>query len=491
MEEIFKRVLDTLKGADFWIALGFLAAGFICWRLIGAAKREKKVLRRQIGAALLFAVFAGGAIWAHHFFFLREPVFSKNVTGIVVMRIIGDDAAGSLQGDLVAKLNADLQTEAPDQQIQVHRSAETVDESKGLADAHERARIIGQRLNAKLVIWGRKIGEKKFYPRITVVAAPESWAAESKRTHDVQSIAELHLPEELTDEPFYLIRFAAGYSYYNQNNYREALPHFKAALRRKGSSTSELADLQFFTAFCDYSLSLGQRNVTVSLEEAIGLFEKAAKVYEEADQKKWAMTQNNLGVAYQSLPTGDRAANLQKAIAAYEAALRVHTEKDFPTAWAMTQNGLGVAYQSLPTGNRAANLQKAIAAYEAALRVRTEKDFPTAWATTENNLGAAYDDLPTGDRAANLQKAIAAYEAALRVHTEKDFPTDWAMTEYNLGLLYAGITDGNRRENFEKARVCFDAALKVYTESGFPEGHRDATARLSDVEQELRKRTAR
>jgi tetratricopeptide (TPR) repeat protein len=537
VNEILKRILDVLKGADLWIALSFLVVGFICWRLIGAAKREKKVLRRQIGAALILAFLAGSAILATHFFFRREQVFPKNVTGILVTRIAGDEEHDSLQGELVANLNAQLEEEPAGQRIVVHASAETVEESKGLAAAHKRARLIGQRLNAKLVIWGRKIGEKKFYPRITVVAAPEGWAAETKRTHDVQSITELHLPDGLTDEPFYLIRFAAGYSYANQNNYREALRQFKAALQRKGSSASELADLQFFTAFCDYSLSFGQRDMTVSLEEAIGLFEKAAKVYKEADQKKWAMTQNNLGAAYGHLPTGDRAANLQKAIAAYEAALKVYTEKDFPTDWAMTQNNLGAAYSDLPTGDRAANLQKAIAAYEAALkvyaekdftivwaatqnnlgaaysdlptgdraanlqkaiaayetalRVYTEKDFPIAWAMTQNNLGAAYGHLPTGDRAANLQKAIAAYETALRVRTEKDFPTDWATTHRNLGILYAGIIGRNRRENLEKAKVCFEAALKVYTESGFPEEHRDVAARLGDVEQELRKLTPR
>jgi hypothetical protein len=32
MDEVFKRILDKLAGADFWIALGFLAAGYICWR---------------------------------------------------------------------------------------------------------------------------------------------------------------------------------------------------------------------------------------------------------------------------------------------------------------------------------------------------------------------------------------------------------------------------------------------------------------------------
>ncbi|MDA2915165.1 tetratricopeptide repeat protein, partial [Acidobacteriia bacterium AH_259_A11_L15] len=82
---------------------------------------------------------------------------------------------------------------------------------------------------------------------------------------------------------------------------------------------------------------------------------------------------------------------------------------------AMTQNNLGIAYGDLPTGDRGENLGKAIAAYEAALTVRTREQFPVQWAGTQNNLGVAYKNLPTGDRGENLGKAIAAYEAALEV----------------------------------------------------------------------------
>ena len=55
----------------------------------------------------------------------------------------------------------------------------------------------------------------------------------------------------------------------------------------------------------------------------------------------------------------------------------------------MTQNNLGTAYSDLPTGDRGENLRRAIGCYEAALRVRTESDFPSAWATTQFNLGLA------------------------------------------------------------------------------------------------------
>jgi hypothetical protein len=183
------------------------------------------------------------------------------------MRIVDDDVHNSLQGELVAKLNAELQKDPAGKQIEVHAGRKTVEESDGLVAAHGRARATGQPLNAQLVIWGRKIGDKKFYPRITVVNAPNAWSVTSERTHDVEKIDELQLPEELVDEPFYLIHFAAGYSYLNRDNYKEALPHFEVALRRHGGLPNEIADLQFFTGFCAYALSDGQTDISVKFRK--------------------------------------------------------------------------------------------------------------------------------------------------------------------------------------------------------------------------------
>ena len=100
--------------------------------------------------------------------------------------------------------------------------------------------------------------------------------------------------------------------------------------------------------------------------------------------------------------------------------------------WAMTQNNLGLAYSNLPTGDRAQNLKKAIEANEAVLRVYTEKDFPAQWAATQINLGVAYWKLPTGDRAENLKKAIACYESALKIWTPEAFPNDHKLASDNL-----------------------------------------------------------
>ena len=69
------------------------------------------------------------------------------------------------------------------------------------------------------------------------------------------------------------------------------------------------------------------------------------------------MTQNNLGDAYSDLPSGDRSENLRRAIACYEAALRVYTEADYPADWAEIQNDCGLVFEAL------GDLPKASAAF--------------------------------------------------------------------------------------------------------------------------------
>ena len=60
-------------------------------------------------------------------------------------------------------------------------------------------------------------------------------------------------------------------------------------------------------------------------------------------------------------PLGSRANNLKIAIAGYEIALSNFTFNSFPEEWAMTQNNLGRAFSERIGGERAENLERAIA----------------------------------------------------------------------------------------------------------------------------------
>jgi tetratricopeptide (TPR) repeat protein len=130
------------------------------------------------------------------------------------------------------------------------------------------------------------------------------------------------------------------------------------------------------------------------------------------------MAQNNLGTAYSDLIRGERAENLEKAIAAYELALQVYTREAFPNDWATTQNNLGNAYANRIRGERAENLEKAIAAYKLALQVRTREAFPNAWAMTQGNLAVAFMQRASmTDNTIDLDAAIALFQTALKFST--------------------------------------------------------------------------
>ena len=110
---------------------------------------------------------------------------------------------------------------------------------------------------------------------------------------------------------------------------------------------------------------------------------------------------------------------LKKVLDLYLGALRFRTEKAAPLDYAMTQNNLGVAYGNLARYEQPVeNLKAAIAAYGEALRFYTEKTAPLDYAMTQNNLGTAYRNLAGYEQAkTNLKLALEAWKEALRVYS--------------------------------------------------------------------------
>ena len=141
------------------------------------------------------------------------------------------------------------------------------------------------------------------------------------------------------------------------------LENIRAGLAWAIDSREGRMTVSYAQCFADYL------KVSLLFTENLDLQRKALAAAQAIDDRQLvAGCQNNLGIAYQNLPTGERGKNLQSAIDCYSAALRVYTEKDFPLHWAATQNNLGIAYQNLPTGDRGKNLQSAIDCFVAAIR---------------------------------------------------------------------------------------------------------------------------
>ena len=221
-----------------------------------------------------------------------------------------------------------------------------------------------------------------------------------------------------------------------------------------------------------------------NLERAIASYTAALTVYtRDAFPEYWATTQNNLAIAYCDRIRGEKAENIEMAIASYTAALTVYTRDAFPEYWAMTQNNLAAAYYSRIRGEKAENIKQAIASYTAALTVYTRDAFPEDWATTQNNLAIAYSNRIRGEKAENIEVAIASYTAALSVLTRENYPEQWAMTQHNLGLAYSNRIMGDKAQNIELAKKCYENALTVRTREAYPQEHTETLFNLDNLDQ--------
>jgi tetratricopeptide (TPR) repeat protein len=105
-----------------------------------------------------------------------------------------------------------------------------------------------------------------------------------------------------------------------------------------------------------------------------------------------AATIHDFGNLIIEFPLGNRANNIEIAIACYEVAATVYTREAFSEHWGLIQSSLGTAYLDRIKENKAENIEQAIRYYKAALEVRNCKEAPTQWATTQVNLGGAYLD---------------------------------------------------------------------------------------------------
>ncbi|MFM6346236.1 MAG: tetratricopeptide repeat protein, partial [Dolichospermum sp.] len=148
--------------------------------------------------------------------------------------------------------------------------------------------------------------------------------------------------------------------------------------------------------------------------------------------------------------------------------MKVRTFEAFPQDWAWTQNNLAVAYSSRIRGEKAENLETAIAACNEALKVYTFKAFPYEWARTQNNLAIAYSDT-RGEKAENLERAIAACNEALKVYKFDTFPQEWAWIQNYLALTYSNRIEGEKAENLEMAITFYHNALKIRTKEANPQ----------------------
>lgn len=210
-----------------------------------------------------------------------------------------------------------------------------------------------------------------------------------------------------------------------------------------------------------------------NIETAIFHYQNALQIYSQYSfDDRWAFVQINLGNAYSERLVGQAESNLNMAIKCYQNALTIITYKSFSEEWIKLRINLGIAYSDLLIVGRNENWKKTLESYQDALRVCSSKVYPKLWAQIQNNLGLAYSNYSLIKAEGNLEKAINCYRKAMRIYTRKAFQRDWAMVKNNLGIAYRKLG------NLESAIVCYQDALQVRTRNGFPKEYAETKLNL-------------
>ena len=136
------------------------------------------------------------------------------------------------------------------------------------------------------------------------------------------------------------------------------------------------------------------------------------------------------------------------AVQAFEEGLRVVNLIDHPVEYAMLQNNLGNALQTLGERGNDQALHDAVSAYRAALEVYSRDSAPTDWAAMQNNLGTVLHKLGERGDDQSLRDAVSAYRAALEVRTRASAPADACGVE---GVARAGHRGADRHITFKQA----------------------------------------
>lgn len=213
----------------------------------------------------------------------------------------------------------------------------------------------------------------------------------------------------------------------------------------------------------------------VCLDEAIRLCPRPGAV------ELYASLCVNLGIALRSSLTGDEGTNIRKAIACYREALTVYTAQATPQDYADTQLNLGNAYAELPSLDRKPDLEQAIVCYKAALSTLRPEEDATRYARTLSALGLAYTELPVDDAEPNLKAAMACFQDALRICTPDTAPFDYGGIQINLAKLYRRLPWGEHSQNVSQAIACYEQALSVFTPGTAPAMHRLVARNLGNL----------
>lgn len=151
----------------------------------------------------------------------------------------------------------------------------------------------------------------------------------------------------------------------------------------------------------------------------------------------------NLGMCYQETANGQRGALLEAVKAYQEAVHASYTLERYPEMYALAQNNIALAYLSMPVSDAGDQLRMGIAiqALREALKVYGKETHPEMWASVQLNLANALQYLPSSHPQENLIQAVEIYEELLPFRNKAFDPLGYARLLANQAnaLAHLGI----------------------------------------------------
>lgn len=189
-----------------------------------------------------------------------------------------------------------------------------------------------------------------------------------------------------------------------------------------------------------------------------------------------------LGMLLQNAANGQRGALLE-AINSYQTALHGGiTQGDHPELFAQLQNNLGLAYLSIPAVESSSQLRTGIAiqSFRHALQVYTRDKYPDMWASVSMNLANALQYAPSSHPEENLIQAVEIFEEVLQVRSRAKDPVAYALVLLNqanalahLGIFQPALTKLSEAhklfhwyDQFEQAQVARELVEQINQHMG-------------------------
>jgi len=176
-----------------------------------------------------------------------------------------------------------------------------------------------------------------------------------------------------------------------------------------------------------------------NLSQAITHYNSALKYYTQVrDTVEAAGIHSLLGQAYVLLiGTRKRPEDLpDRAIHHLELALGMVTKEADPDRWAKLIGNLALAYEFRRTGDRKANIQRAIDYFRQTEEVFSRDAFPALWADTQANIAGLYMEFGDADPSEIDSRRVELLRSAAEVYEETGQPVKFIDTEQRLGAIY-------------------------------------------------------